>query len=74
VFFQGAYPGTSDSQRLLARLGTRPEPMVLSWRADDTAELLALCPALVASSIVLRSGGVRAKSERDRASTASFAH
>jgi hypothetical protein len=47
--------------------------MVLSWRADDTAELLALCSALVASSIVLRSGGVRAKSERDRASTASFA-
>jgi integrase/recombinase XerC len=31
------------------------------------------CAALVASSIVLRSGGVRAKSERDRASTASFA-
>ena len=36
VFFQGAYPGISVSQRLLGRLGTRREPMVLSWRADDT--------------------------------------
>jgi hypothetical protein len=36
VFSQGAYPGISDGQRLLARLGTRREPMLLGWRADDT--------------------------------------
>jgi hypothetical protein len=33
VFFHGGYPRISDGLRLLARLGTRREPMVRSRRA-----------------------------------------